>query len=220
MREEISQYLQNKNFRLEQVHPKLPHFLILEFPDIERRISPAGEFAIASELVDILGLRSAIPDGSKPFPIRMDEVDQDIEESEGQFGEAYLDRNCWSKTDPSLNKEWVREFLNLTKIDNNILGHGITIAQPDTGVAAHKEIDGKVDIKRAYNVFKRQNCRRYRPFVVRRSYTGGMVLQRVVSYVVITRLRFLVLLQAHLLFLFGALIPSYSNLMEQMWQKQ
>lgn len=158
-RKKLEKYLGNSNFELNAVHPKLPRFFVLEFPSVERRISPQGQNAIASELVGILGLKSCVPEGAKNFPIQLDKIPPDQQETEirdeqaeGKISDAILNHTCWSKIDKSLEPTWVGEFLKLQNIWQTNEGEGITIAQPDTGVADHEELDSGLDLNRSLNV--------------------------------------------------------------------
>ena len=54
-RQKIATLLGGNNFSLEPLDPLLPQFLVLQFSGIERRMSPASQFAAADALVDALG---------------------------------------------------------------------------------------------------------------------------------------------------------------------
>ena len=117
---------------------------------MKRTISRKGQFAIAGELTKSLDLQSCTPEGASNFPVDVEERKEAIE---GRIGDAILDRTCWSKIDSSLTTKWVAKFLRTEEAWLKTKGAGVRIAQPDTGVASHKEIDSAVSLTDAFDVF-------------------------------------------------------------------
>jgi len=148
-RRRIRELLGTDAVLVEEIHSELPRFLVLRFAGIRRSLSSIGEFSVASELVDRLGLRAAIPEGGRSFPL--DHAGPGRAGPEGRLGGAFLDLTCWSKVDPTLANDWVAKYLGLNEIWNSNQGDGITVAQPDTGIAPHAEIDGALDIARSFD---------------------------------------------------------------------
>lgn len=152
-RRRIATSIGTENFELTTIHKDLPRYLVLRFSDVGRSISRRGQFAIADELATRLNLRSCIPEGVTNFPT--DDV-ADNRDIEGQFGEEILNRTCWSKIDTGLAPDWIVEFVGLQAAWKSTKGAGVRIAQPDTGIAKHAELDGNINEELAFDVFKGQ----------------------------------------------------------------
>lgn len=145
-RERIASIL-GANFVLEAIHPDLNRYLILRLPGIHRELSLEGSYAVAAELVDRLEVQAVIPEASESYPVEGPEPESLTIES------ALVKANCQSPVDESLEKDWVAKFLGLETIWQSNRGAGITIVQPDTGVASHAELEGALDMDRAFDAF-------------------------------------------------------------------
>lgn len=131
-------------FRATEVDDDL---LVLQFPGVPIEQSPGYLFAQAGELRDALGLVSVTPDISPPFT-DVESVAPPIE----NVGDVIWDL-CRAHTAPLPDPDWA---LKLVKADRamtrfGVSGAGQRIGQPDTGVAAHRELDQGVDKARGYN---------------------------------------------------------------------
>ncbi|MBV1895180.1 MAG: S8 family serine peptidase [Rhodobacteraceae bacterium] len=156
-RHKISTLLGGDNFALEPLDALLPQFLVLQFPGIERRMSPASQFAAADALVDALDLVSAVPDIGATFVIAPAESESAESESVEGAGDFFLGLTCWVK-DKILPIDWAVNAMNIPPLwARGINGFGVRIAQPDTGVATHPELNGLLDLTRALNVLNGTN---------------------------------------------------------------
>lgn len=138
------------NFALFPVHKDIENILMLQFQDVRRSISRRAQFEIAAELVDGLTLCSCIPEGAPNFPV--DDVGA-AEAREGAFGEAILNRTCWTTAEPKWPRDWVVDNLNVRAAWKLARGAGVCIAQPDTGVAPHEAIDKILATDASLDVF-------------------------------------------------------------------
>ncbi len=146
-RQKLVDILGGEKFSLDPLDPLLPEFLVLQFSGVERRISPQSQFAAADELVDVLGLVSATPDIGSTFVIAPDDPDR-VERA----ADLFLGFTCWV-SERALAKDWSVKAMNIPPLwARGIDGSGITVAQPDSGVATHSELDGVLDLSRALNV--------------------------------------------------------------------
>ena len=145
-RARLTELLGGPNFALEPLDPLLPNFLVLQFPGVERRMAPQSLFDAADSLVDALGLVSATPDiGSNVFL-----APDDPSRTEG-LGDAVLNFTCWAK-ETLLPFDWAVKAVNAPAAwARGFDGRGVLIAQPDTGVATHVELDGALDLAKGFN---------------------------------------------------------------------
>ncbi|KMK68467.1 S8 family serine peptidase [Puniceibacterium sp. IMCC21224] len=146
-RARIEELLGGPNFDLKPLDDQLPEFLVLQFPGVERRMAPQTLFAAADALVVALDLVSAVPDIAATFVVAPD----DPSRAEG-VGDAILNTTCWVAEDTSLAPDWAVAIVNAPQVwAQGITGKGVTVAQPDSGVADHAELAGALDLSRAFN---------------------------------------------------------------------
>lgn len=152
-RAKIADLLGGDAFDLKPLDPLLPEFLILQFPGVERRMAPPALFAAADALIAPLDLVSAVPDIAATFVVAPDDPDR----IEG-VGDAILGATCWVREDISLAPDWAVKAINAPDVwAQGITGAGVTVAQPDSGVADHGELAGALDLSRAFNTLNGSN---------------------------------------------------------------
>jgi hypothetical protein len=149
-RQRIATLLGADGFKLEPLDPDLPRFLVLQFPGIARTISTPTLYAMADELARELNLVSCVPDVGATFVVEPDPADPI---SESVFGDAVLKLTCWVEDDDTLPKTWAITSIRADKAWAKTQGQGIIIAQPDTGIAKHQELDAEAfDLTKAKNL--------------------------------------------------------------------
>ncbi|HYR06128.1 MAG TPA: S8 family serine peptidase, partial [Longimicrobium sp.] len=119
--------------------PDLGRFVVLRFPGVERTLSQETLFQVAYALADLRGLASAEPDlGTPTFADPAPRMDGPQGESTDVFG-----LNCWVDADPPEDRRWVLRTTGVLRAWERFgsRGAGVLIAQPDTGVVAHDELD-------------------------------------------------------------------------------
>ncbi|MCE8536881.1 S8/S53 family peptidase [Ruegeria pomeroyi] len=121
--------------------------LVLQFPGVPIEQSPGYLFAEAAALKEALGLVSVTPDILPPFT-DAESVPPPVE----NVGDVIWDL-CRAHTPPLADRNWA---LRLIRADRAMTRFGVTgagqrIGQPDTGVAAHNELDHGIDMARGYN---------------------------------------------------------------------
>lgn len=116
--------------------------LLLEFPGLAREQSAAFLFESAQQLVDALGLVARVPDAD-PTWTESDELARELPESVS----GIIRRLCQSSAAPPADPQWAVNMIKAPQAWSRFAarGQGILIAQPDTGVADHREIDQAVD---------------------------------------------------------------------------
>ncbi|MHC2789112.1 serine protease, partial [Bradyrhizobium liaoningense] len=146
----IEAFLQSDRFSLERFDPDLQQFLILQFPGVSRRISTPTLYAMAAELARGLDLVSCVPDVGVPV---VTDPGPDGSATESALGDAILNFTCWAKKDDELSKRWAIESIRADKAWAVTKGAGVLIAQPDTGVSPHVELEaGALDKSKAWNI--------------------------------------------------------------------
>ncbi|HEY8613629.1 MAG TPA: S8/S53 family peptidase, partial [Roseomonas sp.] len=119
--------------------PGLAGFHLLSFPGLDRRLFRRAElFELGYALTHELHLRSAEPDlGEAHFP--------EPAPSAGAMVEGLSDLAfwCWVDHAPPEDREWALKALRVPEAWAIAPGRGlgIRVVQPDTGVAAHAELD-------------------------------------------------------------------------------
>lgn len=147
-RAKLVELLGGDKFDLRPFDELLPEFLVLQFPGVERRVSPETQFTAGDALVDALGLVSAVPDLLARYVAEPAGPDQ----LEGAVGEAILKFTCWVDEDTALQKDWAVRAVRAPEVwADGITGSGVLVAQPDSGVADHGELAGVLDLARAAN---------------------------------------------------------------------
>ncbi|WP_299470408.1 S8 family serine peptidase [uncultured Roseibium sp.] len=124
-----------------------PDLLILQFSGVERRQSPSFLFKVADELVSALDLNSAAPEVG-PAWVEIETV-SDQPEAVGDIVSAA----CRSKAKAPSDHDWARKLINADKASEtfSVTGEGVLVAQPDTGVAKHFELETGIDKSLGYN---------------------------------------------------------------------
>jgi serine protease len=126
-----------------------PLIYILQFPDVPREQSAGFLFAVADFIRAELDLRSCTPDVD-PGWIAGDELDRMPPESVGDL----VWKLCKSSATPPAGATWAIKAIRADKAwaRFNASGAGVVIAQPDTGVADHRELDEAIDLDRGTDV--------------------------------------------------------------------
>lgn len=149
-RDRLASFLGASGFELEPLDPELPQFLVLQFPGVRRTISTPVLFAMADEIARALELVSCVPDvGVRVFV----DPGPDGTATESVIGDAILNLTCWAREDDTLPKKWAPESVRADRAWALTRGAGVLIAQPDTGVARHVELEeGALDFEHAKNI--------------------------------------------------------------------
>jgi serine protease len=149
-RERIRALLQADGFELDSFDPDLLNFAVLQFPGVARTISTPTLYAMADELARNLGLVSCVPDIGATF---VEDPNPDDPITESAIGDAILKITCLVDEDTGLPKQWPISSLRADRAWAKTRGAGIVIAQPDTGVAKHVEVDpAAIDLAKAWNI--------------------------------------------------------------------
>ena len=150
-RQQIAKLLGHNNFELFTMpgdddqpifdsNENFGHFVVLQFPELERTLSQRSLFDIGYALEEALSLLSAEPDLSNRIyqdPVHPDESnDQNIE---GVIEDIFT-ANCWVDKPAPDNRRWPLEAMRVPQAwgHSSVRGEGIIIAQPDTGIAHHE----------------------------------------------------------------------------------
>lgn len=140
---------------LDPLDPALPRFAVLQFPGVPRTISTPTLYGMAAELTRHLGLVSCAPDIGASFIVEPN-IDSPITES--VIGDAILNLTCWAEEDATLPPDWSIESIRADKAWSKTRGAGILVAQPDTGIARHPELDpAAFDLAKARNILAGTN---------------------------------------------------------------
>lgn len=120
-----------------------PHVLILQFPGAPREQSTSFLIECANELAETLDLESCQPDADAGWRPE-DELGRAAPESLG----GIIWEICRSHAAPPADPLW---SIKAMRADHawtqfGVLGDGVRIGQPDTGVADHRELDGALDV--------------------------------------------------------------------------
>lgn len=117
--------------------PDLDRFLVLRFPGTERTVPARILFEIGYALCDALQLVSAEPDiGSRFFAEPPQTGTERAVESAEVIGPL-----CWVTTPAPQDTRWALKAANITQAWGASRGEGILVAQPDSGIAEHSELD-------------------------------------------------------------------------------
>ena len=138
----LSLLLGEGGFKLEFLSesPALASFALLRFPGIERTLPQRDLFAIGYALADALTLVSAEPDlGTDCYADPQPDVAGVHVESA-----SMLSGLCWVAGPEPANRLWAVENIGAVAAWARSRGEGIVVAQPDTGVATHDEIDSSM----------------------------------------------------------------------------
>jgi len=139
LRKEIVKLLGAGRFSLAPLDSLLPNFYVLQFPGVPRTVAPDRLFAIADALVEALNLVSCTPDiGSTLY------AEPDARALRGNAPESVaLDAFCWSQAPAPGDSQWSVKAVRAPEAwaISPKKGEGIIVAQPDTGVASHPDLD-------------------------------------------------------------------------------
>jgi serine protease len=153
--ERIRVMLGARGFELDPFDPDLPNFAVLQFPGVARTISAPTLYGMADELARNLGLLSCVPDVGATFvedPNPIDPITESV------IGDAILKITCWADEDSNLPKQWAINSIRADKAWAKTRGAGIIVAQPDTGIAKHGEVDpSAIDLAKAKNILNNTN---------------------------------------------------------------
>ncbi len=139
LRPRLAALLEADSFSLAPLDPLLPTFYVLQFPGVPRTIAPDRLFAIADALVDALDLVSCTPDiGSTLY------AEPDARLLRGRAPESVVtDLYCWSQASAPADARWSVAAVRAPQAwaISPKKGEGVLVAQPDTGVATHPDLD-------------------------------------------------------------------------------
>lgn len=152
-RERFTQMLEHGNFELfaipgddagpvADLTEDFGHFVVLQFPFLERTLSQRSLFEIGYALEVELDLISAEPDLANRFYQEPQQSEQsDDKQTEGVISDAFT-ANCWVDKPAPDNRQWPLEVMRIQQAwrYSGVLGEGVIIAQPDTGVAHHEAL--------------------------------------------------------------------------------
>lgn len=139
LRKKIAAVIGADRFSLAPLDSLLPAFYVLQFPGVRRTIAPDRLFAIADALVEALDLVSCTPDiGSTLY------AEPDARMLRGTTPESVaLDALCWSQAPAPGDAQWSVKAVKAPEAwaISAKKGKGVIVAQPDTGVANHPDLD-------------------------------------------------------------------------------
>lgn len=139
LRPRIAALLETDNFSLAPLDPLLPTFYVLQFPGVPRTLAPDRLFAMADILVEALDLVSCTPDiGSALY------AEPDARILRGDAPESVVtDLYCWSDAKAPADARWSVKAVRAPQAwaISAKKGEGVLVAQPDTGVARHPDLD-------------------------------------------------------------------------------
>ncbi|RCW87203.1 S8 family serine peptidase [Paracoccus lutimaris] len=151
-REKLKALTGSTAFRLEPLFPGGdPAFLVFSPEGIDRTLPEDAMFAIAEALRDQLGLLSCEPDIG--VAASSDPSDSPPRGTEGVIGDIF----CWAQGNAPPDKEWAlrRTLVHQAWARNPAKGRNIVIAQPDTGIVKHVELqDTRIDLSRTLNLIE------------------------------------------------------------------
>ncbi|KRQ07645.1 hypothetical protein AOQ73_12110 [Bradyrhizobium pachyrhizi] len=130
-----------------------PEFTVLQFPGVRRTVAPPRLFAIATYLSKWLGLVSCVPDIGSTLYAEPDArmLQDDVPES------AIVNAFCWSDAPAPADMHWAVKKVGAVEAWSRPSGRGegVIIAQPDTGVAEHAELEpGSLALEKAANILE------------------------------------------------------------------
>ena len=140
-RRELAAILDTLDFSLEPLFPRsadeLAHFVVLRFPGIPTGRASDALFSIAYELRDKMDLVSCEPCIGEHIMTVPEPPDSKGESS------AVAGRLCWVNGPAPADRKWALENTRVVSAWHLSpdLGKGIFIAQPDTGIARHDQIE-------------------------------------------------------------------------------
>lgn len=125
-------------------------FHALRFPTLQRVFPQHQAFDIAYALVDALDLESCEPDlGADVY------LDPAAPTSGPNIESSLLGSFCWADGNVPPDKRWALKHSKLDLAHQHSRGKHILVAQPDTGITDHCELDGDMfDLTRATNLLE------------------------------------------------------------------
>ncbi|MET4804403.1 S8 family serine peptidase, partial [Bradyrhizobium sp. LB11.1] len=142
-----------ETFTLEPLAATAPEFVVLQFPGVRRAIAPPRLFAVSAYLADELGLVSCVPDIGSTLYAEPDArlLRDDVPES------VITNAFCWSDAAVPTDTRWALNKIGAVEAWSlpNGRGEGVIIAQPDTGVSQHAELEaGSLALEKAANILE------------------------------------------------------------------
>lgn len=149
VRAEVARRLAGLTAQVEPLSSLDPRVLLVELPGRDFGGEPAAAFSAAHALEVAFGLEAAEPDlPTQLFPEPDPRATQDglVEEDLGSFPPW-----CWAAAEPDLDDrpQWALEAVRAPAAwaysrsrQRPAQGEGVVVAQPDTGITAHPELDG------------------------------------------------------------------------------
>jgi len=142
-RKVIAREIESDAFVLEPLFasesPDLGRFVVLRFPGVERTLSREMLFQVSYALAEFRGLVSAEPDlGTALYA-----DPEPFAEAPRVEGADVFSSLCRVATDPPDDRRWALGTMGVLRAWARFpsRGEGVLIAQPDTGVAVHDELD-------------------------------------------------------------------------------
>lgn len=147
-RARIAALLEGDGFDLLAYGVEDPTLLVLQFPGLRAEQSPDYLFEVAQALRAALAIRSVTPEIEPPYC--------DIETGGPAPTEGVGDivwALCSSKAATPADPHWAPKLVRAeaARTEFGVTGRGVRVAQPDTGVAEHRELDGALDLSLAWN---------------------------------------------------------------------
>lgn len=154
-RDKVALLLERQVFSLRPMDAEpgtsLRRFLVLQIPLPAVRLSSHARYEMANALAAGLGLVSCEPDVDARVYAEPDARDLELSHPES----AIVDLWCTSKATPPLDRRWALAAIRAPaawRISPD-KGKGILVGQPDTGVAAHPELEaGALALDKAANI--------------------------------------------------------------------
>ncbi|UIJ70329.1 S8 family serine peptidase [Aurantimonas sp. HBX-1] len=139
--------------KIERLAPdgQLRHFLLLRIPGVERTLPQRDLFGIAYALVDVADLVSAEPDlGSDYFSDPEPGGREPTVETADLLGPL-----CWVAGEAPSDRRWSLKTIRAPEAWRRSRGRGILVGQPDTGVAAHDDLEaGALLVERGFDFIR------------------------------------------------------------------
>lgn len=147
-RDRIAHLLEGDGFTLFSYGDEDPDLLILTFPGLDIEQSPDYLFEVAEELRAALDLVSVTPETGALYSDSLSTAR--APESLGWV----INRICLSGAESPPDPNWAVRMIRADVAARRfgVTGAGVRVAQPDTGVADHRELDGgAVEMRLGYN---------------------------------------------------------------------
>lgn len=126
----------------------LPNFLLLRFPGVEATIPQRDAFAIGYALAEALAARTVEPDLPTSF---FDEPRPPSATATIEAARA-IGALCWVNSAPPADLRWALASARVPAAWSRSRGKDILVAQPDSGVTRHTELEGMLRLDLARDV--------------------------------------------------------------------